>query len=462
MMKFTLILTAIFTLVNASHASLFQGLTGYWDFEGNANNHPAASGGSAYHGTLENGATTSGAAVKIGSGSLNLDGTNDHMKVLTNVNVNQAWTVSAWFRPDTVPGGSNRFFVYESAGTYAMSYGLREGTLTTDTNFQLFNQRSGGDLTQSLQVADAAAINTWHHILTIFTPSTATTPGSLVGYLNGSPLYSVTVPANSSHGTATGFNVGTYRSADGRYFDGAIDDVALWNRALTTQEAAQVYQLGNDGLPLTSGAFFLSLSAQPATHGSVIGAGPVAANESVAISAIAQPGYRFTGWTGDFSGQSASFTHTATTDVTAVATFSQDNQDDDDDGLTNHEEIVIHQTLPNNPDTDDDGIPDGKEITFGTSPLVSDAALVAYVRDNLTGPQVGTIALSTPRIQRDPTTKAITLRLSLSASADQSTWQDIDLSSPAATIAPSGNGWKLTFPAPFPSIGSYFLLGKKP
>jgi hypothetical protein len=458
MINHFLTLLATFTLSSVCHASLLQGLTAYWDFEGNANNNAAASGGSAFHGLLESGATISNTATKVGSGSLQLDGTNDHMKVPATVNVSQAWSVSAWFRPQTLPSGTARCFVFETVGSYAISYGLREGSTAANTNYQLFNQRSGGDLSQNIDVADATALNTWHHILISFTPSTASTSGLIVGYLNGVPRYSLTVPANSAHGAATGFHVGTYRSADGRYFHGAIDDVALWNRTLTAQEAATVYQLGNDGTSLSTGTFFLSLSAQPATHGSVIGAGAVPANESVSISAIAQPGYRFIGWTGDFTGQPASFTHIASAPITAAANFGEDNADDDDDGLTNYQEIVIHQTLTNNPDTDDDGIPDGKEITFGTSPLASDAALVAYVRDNLTGSQVGTIALATPHVHRDPISKSLTFRLVLSSSTEQNPWRLIDLSQPSSTLAPNASGWKLTFPAPSSAIDAYFLL----
>jgi len=123
-------------------------------------------------------------------------------------------TVSAWFRPTAAPAGTASAFVYESVGTYAMSYGLREGTPATATNFQLFNQRTDGDLQGYLQVPVAATAGAWHHIVTSFTPSTADTAGSIRGYLNGVMRFDITVPANSTHGTTTGFNIGTFRSAN--------------------------------------------------------------------------------------------------------------------------------------------------------------------------------------------------------------------------------------------------------
>ncbi len=188
------LLVLLLLVLRAHGAPLNTNLHAYWDYEGNANNHAIAAGGATFNGTLTGGATTAG-TVKIGSGALLLDGVNDYMDVTSSVNVNQAWTVSSWFRSDVAPAGSARAFVYESVNTYAISYGLREGTSTADTNFQVVLQRSGGDLLQNLPVADASTVNTWHHIVMAFTPSTATLAGSLVGYLDGLPQYSLAIPA---------------------------------------------------------------------------------------------------------------------------------------------------------------------------------------------------------------------------------------------------------------------------
>ena len=47
--------------------------------------------------------------------------------------------------------------------------------------------------------------------------------------------------------------------------------------------------------------------------------------------------------------------------------------DDDADGLSTPDEILIHSTDPLVADTDEDGVPDGDEITNGTNPLNSDS-----------------------------------------------------------------------------------------
>ncbi|CAG0887846.1 unnamed protein product [Cyprideis torosa] len=47
-------------------------------------------------------------------------------------------------------------------------------------------------------------------------------------------------------------------------------------------------------------------------------------------------------------------------------------KDFDNDGLSNSDELLTHNTDPNNPDTDADGLTDGLELTLGLDPLKTD------------------------------------------------------------------------------------------
>jgi hypothetical protein len=233
-------------LVPCSHGAITAGLVAYWGFEGNTNN--GGSGGAAYNGTLMGDATTGGSA-RVGSGALLMDGSGDYMDVTSNVNTAQAWSVSAWFRSDINPATTVREMVFESSGSFAMSFNLREGTPTTNTNFQLFSDYvTGTDPQRDVQVADGATANTWHNIVLTFSPSTASATGTLIGYLDGTASHSITIPIGTVLTASNGFHVGTYRSADGRWFDGSIDEVAIWDRALDGNEAAGVFNAGDNGL----------------------------------------------------------------------------------------------------------------------------------------------------------------------------------------------------------------------
>jgi len=58
---------------------------------------------------------------------------------------------------------------------------------------------------------------------------------------------------------------------------------------------------------------------------------------------------------------------TKTGPVWRFTTFSADG-DEDDDGLTNQDEVETHDTDPHDDDTDDDGMPDGWEVLYGLEP----------------------------------------------------------------------------------------------
>lgn len=230
-------------------------LVAYWDFEGTANNHAAAAGGSAFDGVLTGGAVTTGAA-RAGNGGLGLDGVNGYMNVTSNVAANSAWSVSAWFRTDTVPAGSARASIYESTGGangFSMSFALRDGTTGTpagtadQTSLQVFSRYGTTNVNAQTLLDDAVMANTWHHSLTVFTPATATTAGSIIGYIGGVQATVISLPAGAVLEPVSGLRVGTYRNADGRWFDGSIDELAIWDRGLSAGEAAEVFTLGNNG-----------------------------------------------------------------------------------------------------------------------------------------------------------------------------------------------------------------------
>lgn len=310
-----------------SHGALTDGLAAYWDFEGNADNHSAASGGGAFNGTLMGDAATNGTPL-AGTGALTLDGTGDYLDVTSLVLMNAPWSVAAWYRTDVAYAGSARGFVFETSGGYPVSFGLREGANTGETSHQAYTQlvpASGPN--QAVEIADGATVGIWHHILLVHTPATSTQAGAVAGYLDGVPQYNLTVPAGSTLASADGFHIGTYRSADGRWFDGLIDEVAMWTRALSPLEAMELHLRGAAGVSLARplsgvGKKFVGVSSATPGMGMVSGSGVYDAAAEVAISATAATGYGFVAWSGDFAGQPGSFSYTGTADAAATATFA--------------------------------------------------------------------------------------------------------------------------------------------
>ncbi|MCX6874874.1 MAG: SUMF1/EgtB/PvdO family nonheme iron enzyme [Verrucomicrobia bacterium] len=105
-----------------------------------------------------------------------------------------------------------------------------------------------------------------------------------------------------------------------------------------------------------------------ASHGTVSGAGQYVLGTMAQVTVTPDPGYVFTGWSGDASGTDNPLSVLMNSAKTITAKFGPDLSDTDGDGLTAYQEATLG-TDPHNPDTDGDGLTDGQEIALGTNPL---------------------------------------------------------------------------------------------
>jgi uncharacterized repeat protein (TIGR02543 family) len=101
--------------------------------------------------------------------------------------------------------------------------------------------------------------------------------------------------------------------------------------------------------------------AAVAAHGQIVGAGNYEGGTTATLTVTAAPGYLFTGWSGDATGSGNPLSVLMDADKTLTATFGPDTADDDEDGLTNFQEIVEIGSNPNLPNTDGDTTDDGDD-----------------------------------------------------------------------------------------------------
>jgi uncharacterized repeat protein (TIGR02543 family) len=134
--------------------------------------------------------------------------------------------------------------------------------------------------------------------------------------------------------------------------------------SISANQSAQVNMIQLRALPTS-----LILSAS--SNGNISGAGNYEFGASATITAVPNPGYRFTGWTGDASGTDNPLTITMDADKTVGATFEKDLSDSDSDGLTAYDELVTYGTNPALADTDGDGLSDGYELGVGRFSIVT-------------------------------------------------------------------------------------------
>lgn len=274
MKKQALLLLSVL-LTGQSYAALTAGLVGYFTFENTGTTVTNRAGsvgsdvvGTFVDGTLANAATGSAEATSgvtngiIGKG-LDLTPTSSQSSsmsvaigtggVASTSNLGTSFTISAWFRIDAghVVTASGRYFIWEDKdngtidGTPEVSLGVREiGTGGPDSDTILDSQFYVGG-SGLREAPDTAPDNTWVHGLQTFSSNGTNT--TVTSYINGTQV-GATVNLTTASVTNTGFNIG--RARDGtndRGFDGQIDELAMWNRALDSSEIAALY---NSGAPV--------------------------------------------------------------------------------------------------------------------------------------------------------------------------------------------------------------------
>ena len=228
-----------------AQAQLENGLVSYYSFEADFSNHIEASGPD---GIAMNGALAGIEGGRSGNAMALSTDTNQHMNLGLGfgegTDLGMTFSISAWYNINTPPAANAaiRYFVFEGADAYDVSYGVRDlglGEPGIDDG-QVFTQGS------SINIADAA-LDGWQHVLQTYTPVEGTVV--IETYINGAAVGSISIGVADLFDS--GLNFGAARNTvTNRGFDGLIDEVAIWDRALTGSEIASVYALGLNSKPV--------------------------------------------------------------------------------------------------------------------------------------------------------------------------------------------------------------------
>ncbi|MFM2230876.1 MAG: hypothetical protein RL607_2134, partial [Bacteroidota bacterium] len=210
-----------------------NGLVGYWPFSGNANDVS----GNGNNGTV-NGATLISDRYGNTSSAYSFDGIDDYIQA-PNYSSNSSFTVSCWVNMSTYnlnSLGSNDFiFVLNHSGENNTSRSFMIGyrNFGSEYGFSSYvynnvdNQLGGYATNQS-----PPSVNTWHHLVSVFENGVY-----IKMYLDGELFYNKTdnVPTqNNMPSLPLLFGKGVATQFD--FLEGKLDDVGIWNRALTQQE----------------------------------------------------------------------------------------------------------------------------------------------------------------------------------------------------------------------------------
>lgn len=180
-------------------------------------------------GTMMNGATY--ATGKVGQ-AFSLDGVDDYVEIPLDASLNPAHiSVDAWFYATDI----TKQYSYPpivKTDAYALE-------IDSDDQQLRFWVKAGEGWKSSSSLI--VLTNTWYHAV-------GTYDGSLIKlYRNGQPTYSPTSTSGDIQAITTPVNIGRDPLHPSRLFTGLIDEVEIFNRALTADEVAAIYNADSAG-----------------------------------------------------------------------------------------------------------------------------------------------------------------------------------------------------------------------
>ena len=212
--------TAVTVTVDNSVPPPPTGLVAAWSFNAGAGTTAADATGKGHTGTISGAAWS--AAGKNG-GALSFDGINDWVTVAdaNDLDLTNGMTLSAWVRPSGAGADWQTVVLKESPGF--MVYALYADT---DTNRPSGHVVIGGDL--DVRGTAQLAANTWTHLAATFDGA------NLRLYVNGALVATRAVAGSMSASTGV-LRIGG-NATWGEWFGGLVDDVRVYNRALSQTE----------------------------------------------------------------------------------------------------------------------------------------------------------------------------------------------------------------------------------
>lgn len=203
------------TLINPSS---IKGLVSWWKFDGNSLDYDYGNDG-----------TNEGNPVYV-NGRLNqglkFDGVDDSVNVGSSSSLqSNVFTYSAWIKPLSGSTSTNRAII----GNFNEAVEFR---VRTDNTIELLHQSAGSIGISTGKVSN----NIWSHVLVTYNSS-----GTASFYINGT--YSGSNVNLKSFTWGGDFYIG--RQIGGDFFNGTIDELAIYNRALSNWEVLQLYNSYN-------------------------------------------------------------------------------------------------------------------------------------------------------------------------------------------------------------------------
>lgn len=304
---------------NSFPSSWSIGLTGYWSFNDSLEDTSGNEADGTFVSTIP-AATPTYSAGQFGN-AISLNEINDEYVEISSVPEQtfdftaESMSASVWCSTAAFTTGWQAIMA-KGEGT---SWRVARAATTDEASFNPGDWKAGGDDLRGGNIGDGA----FHHVVVI-TDKDGT--GQL--WVDGLKVAETTAPpviGNTAFNLFIGANPGAPAEEGYRSWNGSLDDVAIWNRALSPAEINQLYSSG------------------------------------ISLEELILDGDN------DFDGLPNSWESANGTQINVPDA----DEDPDNDNRTNIQEFN-DGTDPQDPDADADDLNDGEEFAAGTNPLIAD------------------------------------------------------------------------------------------
>jgi gliding motility-associated-like protein len=219
--------------------NLQNGLVGYWPFCGNANDMS----GNGNNGTV-NGATLTTDRFGNANSAYSFNGVNNVINIANSNSLNPSQiSICAWYKPN-----QDNLCILEKSNTNSPmenSYGITHNDgwqiprgLKTSIGVGNCGPYSHATSNTTWGPLNQITNNIWQFIVV-----TIDNNGLTKQYINGILNYSSTInPLICCNSSTSNLRFGKHWDGDPEWFNGKLDDIAIWNRALSASEVTQLYQ----------------------------------------------------------------------------------------------------------------------------------------------------------------------------------------------------------------------------
>ncbi|MCX6183732.1 MAG: T9SS type A sorting domain-containing protein [Flavobacterium sp.] len=248
-----------------------NGLVGYWPFNGNANDES----GNGNNGTV-NGAVLTSDRFENANNAYFFDGQNDYISCNPLLGLQEV-TISVWLNKNGQGGHLVSQNNWNSAQNVSFGSAYEKNTNVFSVGVNSGNCNFQGS--QSFTSVPYNLDSNWHHRVT-----TINNLGLIRDFIDNQLINSTTVSNFQwCNSTSAILKFGAWWNSDIQSWDGKIDDIGIWNRALTPQEIANLYNSVNSNECLTMVINSGPLSTNPVTYTSTVNIFPNPANDQITI-----------------------------------------------------------------------------------------------------------------------------------------------------------------------------------